>query len=85
MSSGIGNSVDRMYRSERNIRSGIESSRECGSKKGKFGARTGAAIGALALAPVPPCGAWSFFVGAPVGALIGWIIGEVCNNERHQN
>lgn len=84
-SSGISNHpVDQTYRLYRHSRKAQRATDDCGSKEGKSGAAAGAIIGAAALAPIPPCGAWSL-LGAPIGALVGWIIGEVCHNEHKRN
>lgn len=83
-SSGISrHPVDVMYRTERHVRSASRATNDCGSREGKTGAAAGAAIGAGVFAAIPPNGLWCP-LGAGIGALIGWIVGEVCHNEHER-
>ncbi len=83
-SSGISrHPVDAMYRTNRSIQQGNEACNDCCSQEGRTGAIAGAIIGTGIGAGIPPGGVWCLLT-APVGAFIGWIVGESCN-DKHRN
>jgi len=65
--------VENMYVSQKRINRGMRPANECGNTENRTGAGIGAAI--------PPYGLWCL-LKAPVGALIGFVVGEVSHNER---
>jgi hypothetical protein len=84
MPQGISNHpIDQMYRAQKNIQKGNDSCFKGVSDEGRAGAVAGAIIGAGVGAPIPPGGVFAL-ITAPIGALIGFIIGELSNNDKRK-